>query len=129
MAAADMWNSCCDSAGGPVTALQNMAMLGLFSYVVDSMQMSAEARAKQTSKVCSQKCLGLGCSCHASRAVMTVSWYNCIAAMHRGLYQVRMPMVPEHASLPLRHDPNLKLLINHSDNSFFGIDSLLGFLR
>ncbi|CAL5220624.1 g2667 [Coccomyxa viridis] len=39
-------------SGGPQAALQNMVMLGLFSYVVDSMQMqSAEASARQSSKV------------------------------------------------------------------------------
>ena len=44
-------------AGGPQAALQNMVMLGLFSYVVDSMQMSsAEASARQSSKVCSCCC-------------------------------------------------------------------------
>ena len=44
-------------AGGPQAALQNMVMLGLFSYVVDSMQMqSAEASARQSSKVYSCCC-------------------------------------------------------------------------
>ena len=68
------------------------------------------------------------------RAVMTVSWFDSIAAMHCGLYQARlpmipyMPMVPEHATLPLWHEPIQKPLINHLNNSNFGIDSLLGLL-
>ena len=53
---------------------------------------------------------------------MTVSQYHSIAAMSY------MPMVPEHASLSLRHDPIQKLLINHLNNSYFGIDSLLALL-
>lgn len=39
-------------SGGPQAALQNMVMLGLFSYVVDTMQTQpAEASSRQTRKV------------------------------------------------------------------------------
>ena len=59
-------------AGGPQAALQNMVMLGLFSYVVDSMQMqTAEASTRQSSMVL----LLPAATCHASYHRY---WESCI---------------------------------------------------